>query len=252
MSDFDRYIGVRYSGRKGPAERVQRLKVFEAMGEEPPYAVANDQDEDGRWSRRELAEWLLGRLGDRESPTVVGLDHAFSFPRGYMEQHGLRSWKGFLDHFQTTFPTHEISVRELIPGNPRTHDPDEHRLTADWTASPRSLFNFDLQDSPAKSAFAGLPWLPYLRRAGEHVHVWPFDGWEVPPGAAVVAEVRPARLRHRYPQEGLAEEEHSAYAIAAWLQDRDRLGLLRPYFSPPLSPEERERAALEGWILGVA
>jgi hypothetical protein len=132
----------------------------------------------GRWSRRDLAEWLLERITSKE-PAVVGIDHAFSFPQSYMDRNNLRSWSQFLKD-------------------------------------------------------------------------WPFDGFEVKKGKSVIAEVRPARLRHRYRKDGLSKEEQDAYAICAWLQERDQLGLLRPYFTPPLSQEEQERARLEGWILGVA
>ncbi len=249
MADFQRYIGVHYAGRKEPQDRLRQIRVFLARDEHPPYQERNPVDDTGRWSRRELAEWLQARLAERELPTLVGLDHAFSFPQTYMLRHGLPRWEDFLLDFERNWPTDKVSVRELLPGNPRTGDPDEHRLVAKWTATPRSVFSFDLQDSPAKAAHAGLPWLSYLRRSG--AHFWPFDGWEVPPGSSAVVELRPERLRHRYAREGLSQEEQDAQAMCAWLQDRDRLGLLRSYFSPPLSPEEKERAHLEGWILGV-
>ena len=251
MADFERYIGVRYSGRREPGERIKLIKAFAAREDHEPYQEVNPADGEGRWSRRELAEWLLAEL-DQEVPTVVGIDHAFSFPQSYMDRNNLKSWDEFLDDFEGHWPTDRFRVRDLLPGNQRTGDPDEHRLTGRWTAFPRSVFEFDIQDSPAKSAHAGLPWLAYLRRSGDHVHFWPFDGFDVPKGHSVVAEVRPARFRHRYPKEGLGKEEHDAFAICAWLQERDRYGLLRPYFTPPLSEHEQERALLEGWILGVS
>lgn len=255
MPRFEHYLGIRYSGRRSPTERLPRLKVFGARADREPYQELNpaDGEHGGRWSRRELAEWLIERLSG-DTPTVVGLDHAFSFPQSYMDRHQLASWDDFLRDFEGFWPTHRLSVRELLPGNPRSGDPDEHRLTGRWTASPKSpfQFDFDLQDSPAKATHAGLPWLDYLRRGGgESVHFWPFDGFEVPEGRSVVAEVRPARLVHRYPREGLSREERDAFAIAAWLQDRDRKDLLEPYLTPPLDEAEQRRARLEGWVLGV-
>ena len=84
------------------------------------------------------------------------------------------------------------------------------------------------------------------------MHFWPFDGFEVPAGHSVVAEVRPGAAAPPLPRGGAERSRsHDAYAICAWLQERDRLGLLRPYFTPPLSEPERERARLEGWILGI-
>jgi hypothetical protein len=46
-------------------------------------------------------------------------------------------------------------------------------------------------------------------------------------------------------------DEQAAYAVAVWLQRADLNGSLGSYFNPPLTPEEREVAAVEGWILGV-
>jgi hypothetical protein len=39
--------------------------------------------------------------------------------------------------------------------------------------------------------------------------------------------------------------------VAAWLQRADQNGSLGSYFNPPLTPEERQVADIEGWILGV-
>jgi hypothetical protein len=252
VPDFHHYIGVRYSGRKDPGDPIREIRVFAAVEDHEPYReLSPERESGGRWSRRELAEWLLEKITGHH-PAIVGIDHAFSFPQSYMDRNDLKSWAEFLQDFEGHWPTHETSVRELLPGNPRSGDPDEHRLTGQWTAFPKSVFQFDIQDSLAKATHAGLPWIDYLRRARDRVHFWPFDDFAVPEGRSVVAEVRPARLRHRYRKEGLSRHEQDAFAVCAWLQERDRLGLLRPYFTPPLSDAEKERARLEGWILGVA
>jgi hypothetical protein len=39
--------------------------------------------------------------------------------------------------------------------------------------------------------------------------------------------------------------------VVQWLKDMDGRGLLRTYFDPPLTPEERKIAKIEGWILGI-
>jgi hypothetical protein len=251
MPVFDQYVGVRYSGRKGPSERLDDLLVFAAREDHEAWRELNRSDAEGRWSRQELAAWLLAKLSE-ESRVVVALDHAFSFPQTYMHRNNLESWDVFLRDFESHFPTHQVSVKELLPGLRRLGEEDEQRLTGRWTAFPRSVFQFDLQDNAARATHAGIPWLSYLRRAGERVHFWPFDGFALPDGKSAVVEARPARLKYRYGREGLDRQEHEAFAIAAWLQDRDRLDLLRPYFTPPLSESEQERARIEGWILGVA
>ena len=57
------------------------------------------------WSRRGIAEWLVERLSE-DAPTLVGIDHGFSFPLRYFETHGLKpDWSAFLDDFQSHWPT---------------------------------------------------------------------------------------------------------------------------------------------------
>ena len=255
MPRFTRYVGVRYSGRKLPADAIGGLRVFSAIEDHEPYREYDAGGADGLWSRRNLAEWLRDKANEAAGSgqaLVVGMDHAFSFPRSYMDRHGLASWDEFLRDFGEHWPTRESRVRDLLPGNTRQGDPDEHRLTGRWGGYHRGgVFRFELPDGLAKASHAGLPWLDYLRRGSEELHVWPFDGFEVPEKRSVLAEVRPVDLVRRYPKGGLGKEDQEAYAICAWLQDRDRQDLLEPYFTPPLSASEKAQAQLEGWILGV-
>ena len=126
------------------------------------------------------------------------------------------------------------------------------RLTEQWTATAKSVFLFDVQGSVAKSTHAGLPWLLYLRNwCKRPIHFWPFDGWEIPKGKSVVAEVYPLLWTRRFPRDNRDGDEHAAYATAAWLQRADRDGSLDGFFRPNLTAEEREVGAVEGWILGV-
>ncbi|GJM25678.1 MAG: hypothetical protein DHS20C16_20930 [Phycisphaerae bacterium] len=100
---------------------------------------------------------------------------------------------------------------------------------------------------------AGLPWIKQIKDAvGDYVHCWPFDGWDVPEGKSLLAEVYPAILKNRYPRELRASDEQDAYAIARWLMVTDRRGFLDRYTHPPLTDNERAVAKLEGWILGIA
>jgi hypothetical protein len=56
--------------------------------------------------------------------------------------------------------------------------------------------------------------------------------------------------RRRFSNEDRDGDEQAAYAVAAWLQRADQSASLGSYFNPPLTPEEREVANVEGWILG--
>jgi hypothetical protein len=45
-----------------------------------------------------------------DTPTVVGIDHGFSFPSEYFDKHRLaRDWPAFLDYFQSHCPLDEKS-----------------------------------------------------------------------------------------------------------------------------------------------
>jgi hypothetical protein len=46
-------------------------------------------------------------------------------------------------------------------------------------------------------------------------------------------------------------DQHAAYSVAGWLRRADTDGSLPQFFNPPLEPEERCTAEIEGWILGV-
>jgi hypothetical protein len=60
-----------------------------------------------------IVEWLVGRLSE-ETLTLVGIDHGFSFPLQYFEQHRFPlDWPSFLDDFQRHWPTDQ-KLRQLV------------------------------------------------------------------------------------------------------------------------------------------
>ena len=161
--------------------------------------------------------------------------------------------------FQKHWPTHEphtyidfIRHGNMGDGRKRMGETTWLRLTEQWTATAKSVFLFDVQGSVAKSTFAGLPWLLCLRNwCKRPMHFWPFDGWEVPEGKSVVAEVYPSLWTRRFPKDDRDGDEQAAYAVAAWLQRADHSDFLSRFLSPSLTAEERGIAKIEGWILGV-
>jgi hypothetical protein len=46
-------------------------------------------------------------------------------------------------------------------------------------------------------------------------------------------------------------DRQAAYAAAAWPQRADLNGSLLQFLNPPLESDERQLAAIEGWIFGV-
>ncbi|MBP1153019.1 hypothetical protein [Methylocaldum sp. RMAD-M] len=255
---FARYIGIDYSGAQTPTASLKGLRVYLAEREALPVEVLPPPGPRKYWSRRGIAEWLVERLSEGQ-PTLVGIDHSFSFPLRYFEVHHLLpDWPAFLDDFQRHWPTDEDHtyvdfIRDGLRGDgaARTGSPRWRRLCEE-RARARSVFHFDVQGSVAKSTHAGIPWLRYLRRQlGEQVHFWPFDGWAIPTGKSAIAEAYPSLWKNVYPSEGRTPDQHDAYTIAAWLREADDDGRLQGLLEPVLTPPERAVAGVEGWILGV-
>ncbi len=167
-------------------------------------------------------------------PTIVGIDHAFSFPLLYFEAHHLPpdDWGHFLDDFQHHWPTDtEHTYVDFVrngsvgDGAARTGSTRWRRLTELRAGGAKSVFHFDVQGQVAKSTHAGIPWLRFLRqRQGERVHFWPFDGWQIPADRSAVVEVYPALWKRRYPRDGRNDHQQDAFAVATWLRDASRWG----------------------------
>ena len=257
---FERYIGIDYSGAEVPTASLKGLRVyvadrFAAAAEVPPPPSLRKY-----WTRRGIAEWLVDRLSEGP-PTIVGIDHGFSFPLAYFEKYGVpHDWPAFLDDFCAHWPTdgdhtYVDFVRDGAVGNgaARAGNTRWKRLTDKRAGSAKSLFHFDVQGSVAKSTHSGLPWLRYVRqKVTRPLHYWPFDGWEIPAGSSAVVEVYPRLWNRQFPQvEGRTADQHDAWVVAEWMRTADVDGRLAQALSPQLEPLDRSTAEIEGWILGV-
>jgi hypothetical protein len=256
---FKRYVGIDYSGAQTPNASLKGLRVYVATREHSPVEVAPPPSARRYWTRREVAEWLVERLRE-DTPTLIGIDHGFSFPIRYFERHLLpHDWPAFLDDFHQHWPTDQDHmyvdfVRDGLHGNGagRSGSPRWRRLTELRTPTAKSVFHFDVPGSVAKATHAGLPWLRYIRQqTGKYVHFWPFDGWAVPPGRSVIAEVYPSLWKGVHLHKERTPDQRDAFTIAAWLRRVDGDGSLGEFLNPDLSPNDRTRAMIEGWILGV-
>lgn len=258
MASFVRYIGIDYSGAETPASSLKGLRVYLAQEDTAPVEILPPPSPRKYWTRRGIAEWLVERLTE-DVPTLVGINHGFSFPLRYFKEHGLSlGWSAFLDDFQRHWPTDEDIyvdfVRDGLFGNgaARLGNARWRRLTEEYARGEKSVFHFDVQGSVAKSTHAGIPWLRFIRnKLGSRVHFWPFDGWVIPAGHSAIAEVYPALWSRNFANEGRTGDQHDAFSIVAWLARADNDGSLAPFFEPNLLPSERKVAETEGWILGV-
>ncbi|MGD9212210.1 MAG: hypothetical protein PVI90_15620 [Desulfobacteraceae bacterium] len=251
---FNSYIGIDYSGADLPIKRLPGLQVFRAHQNTTPQPMHSPFGKKRKWNRKEIA-YLCLELLKKDSPIIIGIDHNFSFPLSYMKRHHIENWDHFLDDLSRHWPTEKenVTVESCRKNNQRSGDPSEFRLTEKWTAGAKSVFRFDIQGAVAKSSHAGIPWLRFLRLHPDlkgKVHFWPFDGFKIPRGKSVLAEVYPAILKRRF-ESGYTTDAHDAYCIAKWLQCADSNGFLKRYFSPLLTEAEKSIVALEGWILGI-
>jgi len=203
LPHFERYIGIDYSGAETADSSRKGLRVYMAEGSGTSEQVLLPNPPQWFWTRGGLAEWLCKELS-AGTPTIVGIDHGFSFPLAYFEKYRLSSdWEDFLVDFHHHWPTdaphtYVCFIREEPSGRglKRTGERSWLRLTERWTPTAKSVFVFGVQGEVGTSTHAGLPWLLYLRKKCRRpLHFWLFDGWEVPVGKSVVAEVYPARCQ---------------------------------------------------------
>jgi hypothetical protein len=254
---FDRHIGIDYSGAETPMSSLKGLSVYMADRNGPPNEVPPPPSPRKYWTRQEIAEWLVEHLPEMQ-PTLVGIDHGFSFPLRYFDKYHLpHDWPAFLDDFQRHWPTDDQYayvdfVRDGLRGNGAARCGNTRcRRVTEVRAAAKSAFHFDVPGSVAKSTHAGLPWLRYIRLHVPGVHFWPFDGWDVPAGRSVVAEVYPSLWSRAFAQVNRNEHQHDAFSVAEWMRRSDLDGTLADFLAPALAPAERKAAYVEGWILGI-
>jgi len=255
---FESYIGIDYSGARTPTSSLPGLRVFMADQASLPVEVQPPLSPRKYWTRRGIAEWLVDKLSQTE-PTLVGIDHGFSFPLQYFQAHGLPlDWPVFLEDFQRHWPTDgdhtyvDFVLNGTVGNGAARFGNRRWRRLTEKRAGAKSVFHFDVQGSVAKSTHAGLPWLRYLlRQVGEEVHFWPFEGWEIPSRKSAVVEVYPALWRKSFPINGRNDHQHDAYSAAEWMRCTDLNMSLSEFFNPPITASDRKVAQVEGWILGV-
>jgi hypothetical protein len=249
MPRFHTHIGIDYSGAATPETRLPGIRISTARG-----GAVSPRNGAANWSRRAAAEWLLEALQKTE-PAIVGIDHGFSFPLAWFDAHGVeKNWGAFLAAFCSACPANRPGSRvdgflgqeQILRGNARWRRRTEIRCGA------KSVFHFGVPGSVAKSTHAGIPWLDFLRRElGAKIHFWPFDGFGVPPGKHVAAEVYPSLWRRGTAPQGISPDAYDAWTAARALFEADATGTIGSMLQPELPEADMLAAQAEGWILGV-
>jgi hypothetical protein len=62
MPQFERYIGIDYSGAQTPTSGLSALRVYAADRPSPPKEVLLPLSPRKYWTRKDIAEWLRDEL----------------------------------------------------------------------------------------------------------------------------------------------------------------------------------------------
>lgn len=192
MTPFDLFVGVDWSGARGP--RVNRLQVAVCdAGQGAPSLVANPAG--GAWTRPAFAAWLLAQASKRR--VLCGLDFSFCFPWEDRQAY----FPGFADDpadhagFWELVEALCVADDGLFGGGLAEVEPLHHHFRrgavtgasyerrlrvvealgqARGLGAPESVFNLVGARQVGKASLSGMRLLRLLRRH-DGVAVWPFD-----------------------------------------------------------------------------
>lgn len=208
---FDRFIGVDWSGARGPG--LRGLQVAMATdGRSPPCLVSPPG---GRklWTRRVFADWLVKTLSGNDR-VLVGLDFAFSFPYHdtgeffpcapgtpstafNLWRHVDETCGGTEGFYAGTFvedgryaPYFLLPEKRGERYEPRMRLTDK-RCRCKGLGRPETVFKLVGATQVGKGSLAGMRVLHHLRRRMPHMRIWPFDRLSESRPAAIAVEVYP-------------------------------------------------------------
>ncbi|MDX1580236.1 MAG: hypothetical protein R3360_01315, partial [Alphaproteobacteria bacterium] len=203
-SEFDLFIGVDWSGAKGP------LKAFQVAVCEPGTRAPQLVRPPGRsWQRADFAHWLSARI--EETPRLLcGMDFSFCFPfvdeNAYLPGLPAQTAPEFWAWLESISPAEDFYGGDL-PQRPEFADffnqrgisenryRTRHRVTDQTGAQqgfgqPSTVFNLVGAAQVGKSSLSGMRVLHWLKARHPQLVIWPFD--EITPSCPVLVETFPA------------------------------------------------------------
>jgi len=283
---FDRFIGIDWSGARGPKLPGIQVAVCEAGRAAPRLVVGKH----GAWRRSDLADWLA-RQCETGAP-LIGLDFSFTFPfcdrgayfpaaAGPRDAAGL--WALVDDACRAAPEYYGGPFREAAPWRDyflsagrrgvryqARHKQAELACVAQGLGRPENVFKLIGPSQVGMGSLAGMRLLAALKRAVPRVSIWPFDRCKT--GVPVVAETFPRaflahavrerrKLRDHGPLATVlavfgsrafrgalpSDDAADAIVLAAGLRARHAEKAL---WQPPGMTDTVRRT--EGWIFGVA
>jgi hypothetical protein len=192
------------------------------------------------FDRAEVVRHLI-ECARREPRLVVGLDFAFSFPRWFVDELGLRNARELWDRVAQDGEDWLARCPPPFWGKPFVPRPPPREGRSEWRSTenanllvggigPKSIFQIGGAGSVGTGSLRGMPYLRELRAAG--FAIWPFDRPHLP----LVVEIYPRYLtgkvekssavaRALYLEARLAHEPRELVALAASSEDAfDEIG----------------------------
>ena len=190
LAPFDRFIGVDWSGARGP--RLSGLQVAVARaGRSAPQLVPCP---DGKyWTRAAFVTWFTETMQPQHR-VLAGFDFAFSFPRkdrgdffpgvpggpenaADLWQCVERICEGSDGYYAAPFVENEPYAAYFQGGNryERRLRLTDKRCQDAGLGRPESIFRLVGPAQVAKGSLAGMRVLHHLRQDMKHLSVWPFD-----------------------------------------------------------------------------
>ena len=88
MTLFERYVGIDYSGTQTPEASLCGLRAYVAESENLPEEVPPRFWSEEIRDTAQPCSMALCELSE-DCPTIVGIDHGFSFPIAYFQKYSL-------------------------------------------------------------------------------------------------------------------------------------------------------------------
>jgi hypothetical protein len=127
---------------------------------------------------------------------------------------------------------------------------EKFRAVENRAAGFKPIFQLGGRGAVGLQSLCGMPHLFYLRTSCfQHkvaLHCWPFDGWDQGNSAHFLVEWYPA-----IQNQGRKSHEQDAEACVEWARAVDEDNQMSKYLLPDLLDNDKVKAAVEGWVLGV-
>jgi len=202
---FDRFIGIDWSGARGP-----KLKGIQVAMCEPGAAAPRLVDNwGGAWRRSDLANWLA-RECESGAP-LIGFDFSFTFPfcdRGAYfpdadgPQDAMGLWRlieqacaGEPEYYGGAFCNALPWKDHFLTGRSRGRRYESRRKSVEQACSdqgfgrPETVFKLVGASQVGKGSLSGMRVLLALKKSQPRVQIWPFEA--IKSERPVVAEVFP-------------------------------------------------------------